>query len=151
MNKYNKLQQFRFDTYQMLVKARDATFELMDSIMTSKNADSLADFSLSPLFGRKWHSTYEAIQDSRPNANKMMKRYIQEIPEMQCLLFSHKKYKNKKRGIKTPPIKHYFELKNSVHSSLFSIQGRISFKSIYLSVALRNSLAIIPSVETTVI
>ena len=75
----------------------------------------------------------------------------QEIPEMQCLLFSHKKYKNKKRGIKTPPIKHYFELKNSVHSSLFSIQGRISFKSIYLSVALRNSLAIIPSVETTVI
>jgi hypothetical protein len=30
MTKYNKLQQFRLDTYQMLVKARDATFELED-------------------------------------------------------------------------------------------------------------------------
>jgi hypothetical protein len=86
MNKYSKLQQFRFDTYQMLVKARDATFELMDSIMTSKNADSLAEFSLSPLFGRKWHSAYEAIKDSRPNANKLMKRYIQEIPQMEYIL-----------------------------------------------------------------
>lgn len=40
------MKQFRFDTYQMLVKARDATFELMDSIMTTKNADSVAEFSL---------------------------------------------------------------------------------------------------------
>ena len=50
MNKYNKIKQFRFDSYQILVKARDATFELMDSIMTTKNADSLAEFSLSSLF-----------------------------------------------------------------------------------------------------
>ena len=49
MNKYSKLQEFRCDTYQMFVKPRDATFELMDSIMTSKNVDSVAEFSLSPL------------------------------------------------------------------------------------------------------
>ena len=53
MNKYNKIKQFRFDSYQILVKARDATFELMDSIMTTKNADSLAEFSLSSLFNRQ--------------------------------------------------------------------------------------------------
>ena len=85
MTKYNKLQTFRFDTYQMLVKARDATFELMDSIMTTKNADSLAEFSLCSLFGRKWHSCYEAIKDSRPNSNKLMKRYLREIPQLEYI------------------------------------------------------------------
>lgn len=86
MNKYNKIKSFRYDTYQMLVKARDATFELMDSIMTTQNANSVAEFSLSPLFLRKWHSTYEAIKDSRPNSNQLMKRYIQEIPQLDYIL-----------------------------------------------------------------
>ena len=86
MNKYSKLQDFRFDTYQMLVKARDATFELMDSIMTTPNANSVAEFSLSPLFTRQWHSTYEAISDSRLSTNKLMKRCIQEIPPQPYIL-----------------------------------------------------------------
>ncbi len=54
--------------------------------MTTKNADSLAEFSLCPLFRRKWHSTYEAIEDCRPNSNKLMKRYIQEIPNLEYVL-----------------------------------------------------------------
>jgi hypothetical protein len=64
----------------MLGKAKDATFELMDGVMTTRNASCLAEFSLSPLFRRKWSSTYEALTDSRPNRNKLMKRYIQEMP-----------------------------------------------------------------------
>ena len=60
--KYERSQKFRQETYQMLGKAEDATFELMDSIMTTKNASCLAEFSLSPLFRRKWSSTYEALQ-----------------------------------------------------------------------------------------
>ncbi len=32
----------------MLGKAKDATFELMDSVMTTRNASCLAEFSLSP-------------------------------------------------------------------------------------------------------
>ena len=64
----------------MLRKSKDATFELMDSILTTKNVYSLAELSLCPLFRRKWHSTYEAIKDTRVNRNKMMKRYIEEIP-----------------------------------------------------------------------
>ena len=86
MDKYSKIKLFRSDTYQMLVKARDATFELMDSIMTTPHANSVAEFSLSPLFTRKWHSTYEAIQDSRLSTNKLMKRCIQEIPSQPYLL-----------------------------------------------------------------
>jgi hypothetical protein len=86
MNKYNRLQKFRLDTHQMLIKSNDATFELMDSIMTTQNAHSLAEFSLSPFFNRQWPSTYEAIEDCRPNSNKLMKRYIQEIPALEYIL-----------------------------------------------------------------
>lgn len=86
MEKYDRLKKFRQDSYQMLVKAKDATFELMDSIMTTKNACCLAEFSLSPLFSRKWHSSYEAIEDCRPNANKLMKRYLREIPFLEYIL-----------------------------------------------------------------
>ena len=56
---YERYQKFRQETYQMLGKAKDATFELMDSVMTTKNVSCLAEFSLSPLFRRKWSSTYE--------------------------------------------------------------------------------------------
>lgn len=56
--KYDRYQKFRQQTYQMLGKAKDSTFELMDSvlkdtaahIMTTRNASCLAEFSLSPLF-----------------------------------------------------------------------------------------------------
>ena len=86
MMKYDRYRKFRQQTYQMLGKAKDATFELMDSVMTTRNASCLAEFSLSPLFRRKWSSTYEALQDSRSNRNKLMKRYIEEIPSSEYLL-----------------------------------------------------------------
>ncbi|MTF39841.1 hypothetical protein GGC33_13025, partial [Cyanobacterium aponinum 0216] len=86
MNKYNRLKNFFHDTYEMLVKSKDATFELMDSIMTRENARSLAEFSLSTFFQRQWCSTYEAIEDSRPNGNKLMKRYTQEIDTLEYTL-----------------------------------------------------------------
>jgi hypothetical protein len=36
--KCERLKQFRQETYQLLGKAHDATFELMESIMTTRNA-----------------------------------------------------------------------------------------------------------------
>ncbi len=50
--KYERLRKFRQETYQMLGKAHDAAFELSDSVMTTRNADCLGEFSLSPLFRR---------------------------------------------------------------------------------------------------
>ncbi len=93
---YDRYQKFRQQTYQMLGKAKDATFELMDSVlkdtaahmMTTKNASCLAEFSLSPLFRRKWSSTYEALCDSRPNRNKLMKRYVEEMPSSEYILLA---------------------------------------------------------------
>ena len=74
MSKYNRYSRLRQDTYQKLGNAKDATFDLMDSIMTTRNAYCIGDFSLSPFFRRKWHSTYEAVQDCRPDRNQLMKR-----------------------------------------------------------------------------
>jgi hypothetical protein len=85
-NSRNRLQKFRTDTYDAIGLAKDATFELIDAVLTTRNAYSLADFSLSPLFRRQWSSVYEALQDCRPNRQKLMKRYIEEIPKDQAEL-----------------------------------------------------------------
>jgi hypothetical protein len=54
-----RLKEFRQAAYELLVKAKDATFELMDAVMTTPNAACLAEFSLNPLFHRQWPSVYE--------------------------------------------------------------------------------------------
>ncbi|MGJ5634910.1 NF041680 family putative transposase, partial [Nostoc sp. CALU 1950] len=61
-------------------RAKDATFELTDAILLTRNVYSLADLSLSPVFRRKWPSIYEALQDSRPQRQKLMQLYIKQIP-----------------------------------------------------------------------
>jgi DDE superfamily endonuclease len=67
------LQNFRQEAYRLLTRAKDATFELMDAVMTTRHASSLAEFSLSPMFHRQYPSTYEALEDSRPQRNQLMK------------------------------------------------------------------------------
>ena len=51
-----RLKEFRQVASELLVKAKDATFELMDAVMTARNALCLAKFALSPLFNRQWSS-----------------------------------------------------------------------------------------------
>ena len=82
-----RLQAFRQASYQLLTKAKDATFELMDAVMTTRHASSLAEFSLSPLFRRQHSSTYEAIEDSRPQRNQLSKLYIEQIPKAEYSVF----------------------------------------------------------------
>ncbi len=78
-----KLQQFRSKAYQLLGRAKDATFDLMDAVLVTRNIYSFAELSLSPVFRRKWSSLYEAIDDCRPNRHKLMKLYLREIPSFQ--------------------------------------------------------------------
>jgi len=75
-----RLEEFRQVAYTYLGRAKDATFELTDAILLTRNVYSLADLSLSPVFRRKWSSTYEALQDSRPQRQKLMQLYIKQIP-----------------------------------------------------------------------
>jgi hypothetical protein len=76
-----RLKDFRQAAYELLVRAKDATFELMDSVMTTRNASCLAEFSLNPLFNRQWPSVYEALQDCRPDRKKLMLLYLQQLQE----------------------------------------------------------------------
>ena len=76
-----RLKDFRQAAYDLLVKAKDATFELMDSVMTTRNVSCLAEFSLNPLFNRQWPSVYEALQDCRPERKKLMMLYIKQLQQ----------------------------------------------------------------------
>ena len=75
-----KLKAFRQAAYDHLCRAKDATFELTDAVLLTRNAYCLADFSLSPVFRRKWPSIYEALQDTRPQRRKLMRLYIEQMP-----------------------------------------------------------------------
>lgn len=76
----DKLKAFRQEAYKHLGKARDATFELTDAVLLTRTAYCLAELSLSPVFRRRWPSIYEALQDSRPQRNKLMQLYIKQMP-----------------------------------------------------------------------
>jgi hypothetical protein len=76
-----RLKDFRQAAYELLVVAKDATFELMDAVMTTRNASCLAEFSLSPLFNRQWSSIYEALQDCRPDRKKLMELYREQLEQ----------------------------------------------------------------------
>jgi hypothetical protein len=52
----------------------------MNALLLSPKADSLADFSLYAVFRRQWSSTYEALQDTRPDTEELIKLYIRQIP-----------------------------------------------------------------------
>ncbi len=78
-----KLQQFRSKAAQLLGRAKDATFDLIDAVLVTRNIYSFAELSLSPVFRRKWPSLSEALEDCRPNRHKLMKLYLTEIPILQ--------------------------------------------------------------------
>ena len=82
------LQEFRQAIYNNLRKAQDATFELMDALLLTRTAQSLADLSLSCVFRRQWPSVYEALQDTRPSRQQLMKLYIQQLPRSERILLA---------------------------------------------------------------
>jgi hypothetical protein len=76
--KCETLREFRQLAYKMLGPAKDATFELMDAVMTTPKANCLTVMALNPLFRRKWPSVSEALQDPQPDREQLMKLYIQQ-------------------------------------------------------------------------
>lgn len=46
---FEKLKQFRQEAYELLGKAKDATFELMDAVLLTRSVYSFAELSLSRL------------------------------------------------------------------------------------------------------
>lgn len=83
-----KLKDFRQAAYNHLCRAKDATFELTDAVLLTRNAYCLADFSMSPVFRRKWPSIYEALQDTRPQRRKLMRLYIEQISSQERIVLA---------------------------------------------------------------
>jgi len=83
-----KLKAFRQAAYNHLCRAHDATFELTDAVMLTRKAYCLADLSLYPGFRRKWSSAYEALQDTRPQRQKLMQLYIEQIPTQERIVLA---------------------------------------------------------------
>lgn len=81
--KCEALQKFRQQAYELLGKAQDATFELIDAVMTTPKAKCLGDFSLNPLFRRQWSSVYETLQDAQPDREQLMQLYIKQMSQVE--------------------------------------------------------------------
>ena len=79
MDVFARIKAFRQAAYNYLCRAHDATFELTDAVILTRKAYCLADLSQCPVFRRKWSSVYEALQDTRPQRQKLMKLYIEQI------------------------------------------------------------------------
>ena len=88
MDVFAQLREFRQAAYECLCRAKDATFELMDAIFLTRNAYSLADLSMCPVFRRQWPSIYEAIQDTRPQRHKLMRLYSKNIPKEKPIILA---------------------------------------------------------------
>lgn len=88
MDVFAQLKEFRQAAYKCLCRAKDAAWELMDAILLTRNAYSLADLSMCPVFRRQWPSIYEAIQDTRPQRNKLMRLYMKNIPKQKRIILA---------------------------------------------------------------
>ncbi|MEL7079609.1 MAG: NF041680 family putative transposase [Cyanobacteria bacterium J06582_2] len=76
---FKQLQQFRQTIYECLGTAKDATFELMDAVLTSPSIPSFVSLSESPIFRRQWSSIYGALHDSQINRAKLNRHLVSQI------------------------------------------------------------------------
>ena len=77
---FERLRLFRQSAYTCLGAAQDALFELGDSVLLTPSANSFAELSLCPAFRRRWPSVYEALEDSRPDRDALLRLYVSQMP-----------------------------------------------------------------------
>jgi hypothetical protein len=88
MTSLQNLELFRQRTYLLLGNGRDALFDLMDAVLTTRSVASFVELSLSPVFRREWPSIYEALQDGRPSRQALMKEYVRHIPASELVVLA---------------------------------------------------------------
>jgi DDE superfamily endonuclease len=88
MTSLQNLGNFRHRTYLLLGNGRDALFDLMDAVLTTRSVVSFVELSLSPVFRRAWPSIYEALQDGRPSRQALMKECVRHIPTSEVVVLA---------------------------------------------------------------
>jgi hypothetical protein len=85
---FNNLVEFRQTVYdQILTKAGDAQFELVDALLLSEQVGCFAELSLSPVFQRQWPSAYRAIEDGEQSSHWLSRCFIQQLPRQGVQVF----------------------------------------------------------------
>jgi hypothetical protein len=62
--------------------------DLMDAVLVTRSVYSFVELSLSPVFRRKWSSIYEAVADSKPPREALMRLYIEQLPQTEQLVLA---------------------------------------------------------------
>jgi DDE superfamily endonuclease len=88
MTSIENLEKFRKGCYAYLGNGRDALFDLMDAVLTTRKVSSFAELSLSPIFRREWPSLYECLQDGRPPRENLMRQYVKQIPAAEVTILA---------------------------------------------------------------
>ena len=76
---FEQLKQFRQTIYECLGTGKDATFELMDAVLTSPSITSFVSLSQNPMFRRKWASIYGALHQSKMKRSQLRKQLVKQI------------------------------------------------------------------------
>jgi hypothetical protein len=72
-------EQVREQVYTCFKRAGDALFNLTDALLSESQAKSLAEWSLSPSFQRKWPSVYEALEDGTIDVAKLRAVWVEAL------------------------------------------------------------------------
>lgn len=77
----NKLIEFRQTMYDhILVRGKDAQFELVDALLLSDRVSSFAELSLTPVFRRRWSSIYQAVAEGGQALASLRQHFIEQVP-----------------------------------------------------------------------
>ena len=80
---YNPLPAFRDGFYLCFARAKNALMDTADALLSEPSARSLPELSLSPFFGRTWHSLYEAFADAKINRSQLQRLFAAFAPTPQ--------------------------------------------------------------------
>lgn len=88
MKTIDQLKEFRQGVYTILGNGKDALFDLMDAVLITRGVKSFVELSMSPVFRRKWSSIYEALEDSKPPREELMRLAIEQIPHTEQIVLA---------------------------------------------------------------
>ncbi len=84
----NNLIEFRQTVYdQILVKGRDAQFELVDALLLSDHLRCFAEISQSSVFRRHWPSAYGAIEEGQQDRQRLSRCWLHQVPRQGVQVF----------------------------------------------------------------
>jgi len=85
----NKLIKFRQDIYDnVLIKARDAQFELVDAVLSDCRINSFPELSLTPVHQRQWHSSYAALENGQQDEAWLHAYFCEQVPDLDVTVFA---------------------------------------------------------------